>query len=258
MKTYTLVTGASEGIGKEFARIAAKKGRNVILTARSEDKLNSLADELRHETDDVVVVPADLSTPDGADTMFAEASKDRAIDMFINNAGLGYACDFADPDAWAREERMVAVNMLSATRLLKLVVPHMIDHGEKSRIVNVASVAAFLPGPGMSVYYASKAYVLSLSEALSQELKNRNVTVTALCPGATQTSFFDEADMDHVSFAESNLASPREVAQAGWDGAVTGTPVVVPGAMNKMFAALPRFLPRSVIAGLSAKTLSRP
>ncbi|MEM7643056.1 MAG: SDR family oxidoreductase [Pseudomonadota bacterium] len=257
MTYYTFVTGASEGIGREFARIAARKGRNVILTARSVDKLEALADDLRAEDVDVVVIPADLSTPDAADTLFAEAVAGRGIDVFINNAGLGHNGAFADPDGWPREEATITVNVLAATRLLKLMLPHMTALDAKARIVNVASVAGFVPGPGMAVYHASKAYLLSLSEAVAHEMRGSNVTVTALCPGPTRTNFFEAADMKDVAMVQGDLPTAYSVALAGWDGAVTGTQVVVPGATNKMLAFLPRIAPRTVIAGVASRFLER-
>ncbi|MEM7490886.1 MAG: SDR family oxidoreductase [Pseudomonadota bacterium] len=257
METYTLVTGASDGIGKEFARIAAAKGRRVIVTARSTDKLEALAEALRTQAEEVVVLTADLADPEGADAVFAAATEGRAIDIFVNNAGLGAHGPFDDPASWAREEATIAVNIRAATRMLKLMVPHMTALGTRARIVNMASIAAFMPGPNMAVYHASKAYLLSLSEALSQELKGTQVTVTALCPGATQTGFFDAADMHGVRFARGRLPTARAVAQAGWDAAIVGRPVIVPGGMNKLMTALPRIAPRGVVAAITARFQER-
>ncbi|MEM9795811.1 MAG: SDR family oxidoreductase [Pseudomonadota bacterium] len=255
MENFTLVTGASEGIGKAFARIAARKGRKIVLTARSEDKLKTLADELDTET---IVIPADLSKPGEADRLWSDTTDGRQVDFLINNAGLGYNGPFADAEAWDREAATIEVNMVAATRLMKLAVPHMQAHGERSRILNVASVAGFTPGPGMAVYHATKAYILFLSEAVAAELGEGRLTVSALCPGATESNFFDDADMRNANVTKLGpLPSAASVAQAGWDGAVTGQRVIVPGAMNKVSAALPRFLPRGVTAAMTKKILAR-
>ena len=184
MTAYTLITGASEGLGVEFARIAANEGRNLILAARSQDKLDALAADLRSDSVDVVVIPADLSDMEQVDRLWAEASTGREIDVLVNNAGLGYNGAFSAGQGWDRELSSIHVNMLALTRLMKLAIPHM-EALPKGRILNVASVAAFTPGPNMAVYHATKAYVLSLSEAVAEELRGTTVTVTALCPGAT-------------------------------------------------------------------------
>ncbi|MEO0503096.1 MAG: SDR family NAD(P)-dependent oxidoreductase, partial [Pseudomonadota bacterium] len=152
MAAYTLITGASEGLGVEFARIAAKEGRNMILAARSADKLEAVASELRSDAVDIVVIPADLSDLAEVDRLWTEASDGREIDVLVNNAGLGYNGDFADGQGWARELSSINVNMLALTRLMKLAVPHM-QTLPKARILNVASVASFTPGPNMAVYH---------------------------------------------------------------------------------------------------------
>ncbi len=257
MTQYTLITGASEGLGVEFARIAAKEGRNLILTARSKDKLDALANQLRSETVDVVVIPADLGDLAEADRLWAEATQDRQIDVLVNNAGLGYHGPFVDGQGWSRELASINVNMLSLTRLMKLAIPHM-QAQPKGRILNVASVAGFQPGPNMAVYHATKAYVLSLSEAVAEELRGGNVTVTALCPGATATNFFDEADMHGVRLLK--MAKPMKahaVAEHGWLEARIGKRIVVPGLMNKVFAFLPRISPRGVTTRIAAQIMGK-
>ncbi|QGX98741.1 SDR family oxidoreductase [Roseovarius faecimaris] len=257
MPNWTLITGASEGLGVEFARIAAAEGRNLILTARSEDKLNALADELRSNSVQIEVIPADLSHPDQASTLWDKASDGRRIDMLVNNAGLGRHGDFGDGQDWARELSSINVNMVSLTALMKQAIPHMQAAGG-GHILNVASTAAFMPGPNMAVYHATKAYVLSLSEAVTTELNGTGVTVTALCPGATATNFFDDADMHGIGLLK--LARPmaaRPVAQAGWDAAKRGKRLVVPGLMNKFFATSPRIAPRPLVTFIASKVMGK-
>lgn len=257
MAAYTLITGASEGLGVEFARIAAKEGRNMILAARSADKLEAVASELRSDAVDIVVIPADLSDLAEVDRLWTEASDGREIDVLVNNAGLGYNGDFADGQGWARELSSINVNMLALTRLMKLAIPHM-QTLPKARILNVASVASFTPGPNMAVYHATKAYVLLLSEAVAEELRGTSVTVTALCPGATATSFFDAADMHDVRLI--NMAKPMAadaVAELGWLQARIGQRIVVPGALNKVLAFLPRVSPRSLTTRIAAQMMGK-
>lgn len=257
MTGWTLITGASEGLGKEFARIAAEAGRNLILTARSEDKLNALAAELRDKAGEIIVLPADLSDLAEADNLWTEASTDRRIDVLVNNAGLGSHGPFGSPDTWSTELTSINVNILAYTLLMNRAVAHMKEHGG-GRILNVASVAGFTPGPNMAVYHATKAYALHLSEAVNEELRGSNVTVTALCPGATATAFFDAADMEGVRLLK--LRKPmtaQAVAEAGWQAMLGGNAVIVTGLMNKVFAFLPRFTPRRVTTFVAGKIMGK-
>lgn len=254
---WTLITGASEGLGVEFARIAAKENRNVILAARSKDKLEKVAEEARGHGVEALVIPADLSNMDEVDRLWTEATDGREIDVLVNNAGLGYNGPFEAGQGWERELASINVNMLALTRLMKLAIPHM-QALPKGRILNVASVAGFTPGPNMAVYHATKAYVLSLSEAVAEELRGSTVTVTALCPGATATNFFEDADMDGVRLLK--MAAPmkaKDVAEMGWLQARIGKRIVVPGAMNKVFAFLPRISPRGVTTRIAAQIMGK-
>lgn len=256
METWTLITGASEGLGVEFARIATKAGRRVILTARSEDKLNALADELRGANAEVLVIPADLSDAEDVEMLWTKASEGRQIDVLVNNAGLGRNGPF-DDGGWDRELASMQVNMFALTYLMKQAVPHMKDHGT-GRILNVASVAGFLPGPNMAVYHATKAFVLSLSEAVAEELRGTKVTVTALCPGPTKTNFFDDADMDGVRLLKTGLvASADDVALQGWMDSLAAKRVVVPGVNNKLSAFVPRILPRGLATRLTGYIMGK-
>ncbi|WP_299843216.1 SDR family oxidoreductase [uncultured Roseovarius sp.] len=257
MNGWTLITGASEGLGVEFARIAAREGRNLILTARSEDKLNALADELRDSAGEVVVIPADLNQLSEADRLWQAASEARDIDILVNNAGLGSHGDFADGQNWTRELTSINVNITALSLLMKRAIPHMQGHGG-GRIMNVASVAGFTPGPNMAVYHATKAYVLSLSEAVAEELRGGAVTVTAVCPGATATAFFDAADMHGIGLLK--LRKPmtaRGVAETGWAATLKSRRVVVTGLMNKLFALSPRFSPRWLTTFVAGKIMGK-
>lgn len=261
MTKWTLITGASEGLGVEFAKIAARERRNLIITARSEAKLNALAAELRTSDVQVTVIPADLNNLAEVERLWAEATAGREIDMVVNNAGLGrngpFAQDSDNGADWARELSSMEVNMTALTRLMKLAIPHMQASGG-GRILNVASTAAFLPGPNMAVYHATKAFVLSLSEAVAFEVRGSGVSISALCPGATQTNFFTEADMHGIRLLKFAPPAPADkVAQIGWDGALRGKAVIVPGLMNKVFAFLPRISPRFMVVWVTSIFMSK-
>ncbi len=257
MTNWTLITGASEGLGVEFARIAAAEGRNLILTARSEDKLNALADELRSDTVEVAVIPADLNDLKQVEKMWTKASKNRHIDIVINNAGLGRHGRFDDADGWERELATLNVNVTALSLLMKRAVAHMQEQGG-GRIMNLASTSAFMPGPNMAVYHATKAYVLFLSEAVAEELRGTGITITAVCPGATSTAFFDAADMRGISLLKMGkpmAAAP--VARAAWRAMLKGRRIIVTGLMNKIFAFLPRISPRPMVTFISGKVMGK-
>lgn len=255
---WTLVTGASSGIGMEIARIAASKGRDVILSARSRNKLESLAEELRaaHGVE-VVVAVADLSEPDGPDRLWEEASAGREIDFLVNNAGLGHYGPFEQGSGWSRERTIIDVNITALTRLMKLALPGMVARGT-GRVLNVASMAGFAPGPGMAVYNATKAYVVSLSRATNAELSDSYVSVTALCPGATQTDFFNAADMTDAALIKGRrLPSAASVAELGYRAAIERKPVAIPGIDNRLFGIFAKHMPMAATVGVMKKVLSR-
>lgn len=256
---WTLITGASEGLGREFADLAAAEGRPVILSARQVEKLEALAADLRQRFGvQAVVIAADLSQPGEAERLWAEASAGRVIDVLVNNAGLGRNGAFADLSGWARERDTIAVNVTAATTLMKLAVAAMADRGQ-GRVLNVASAAGFLPGPHMAVYHASKAYLLSLSEAVSAELAGTGVKVTALCPGATQTYFFvaDDAVKATLLTRLFPLPSARSVAVKGWAAMKEGRRIRVTGLVNWLFTFSPRVLPRRLVAWVTGQFLRR-
>ncbi len=249
---WTLITGASEGLGVEFARLAAAEGRDLILVARQVPKMERLADELRAKHRIAVEVwPTDLSDPEAVETLWRKVALRRHIDILVNNAGLGYNGPFADGDG-LREVTSVMVNVVAATILMKRAVAHMQAQGG-GRVLNVASTAAFMPGPNMAVYHATKAYLLSLSEAVAEELRGGAVTITALCPGATRTNFAADAGMEHIRlFSALPVPSAAGVAKAGWKAMKGGQRIRVTGLANKAFALSPRVTPRALVTRIAA------
>lgn len=247
MTETALVTGASSGIGEDLARLIAAGGRHVVLLARSADKLQALANQLSAAHGiDATVVAADLSDS-GATSQIARTLTARGItiDMLVNNAGFGTAGSFAAADPHSQLD-MLQVNVVALTALTRALLPGMLER-KRGRILNVASTAAFQPGPFMTVYYASKAYVLSFSEALAEETAGTGVTVTCLCPGPTHTGFQSRAHIEKSRLF--NLARPMQssdVAQAGYDGMLAGRRLVIAGAMNKIVAQSIRITPRAL------------
>lgn len=241
-----LITGASSGLGREFARLFAADGHDVVLIARSREKLRALADELeaRHNIK-AHVEPADLSEPAAAKTIFERVSAMEApVEFLVNNAGFGSNGPFAEQDA-ARELGMVQVNISSLVHLTHLFLPGMIER--KGRILNVASTAGFQAGPYMATYYATKAFVLHFSEALSHELKKGGVTVTAHCPGATLTGFGAIAGNDKSNLFKLAAMEAADVARHGYDAMKAGQVIAVSGFNNRLGAFLVRFSPRWVL-----------
>jgi short-subunit dehydrogenase len=236
-----LVTGASSGIGLEIARIVAND-HDVTLAARSADKLDALAAELGGAQ----VIAVDLSEPAGPRKLVAELP---AVDVLVNNAGFGTFGPFA-ATAETRIDEMIELNVGALTRLTRAYLPGMLERGS-GRIMNVASTSAFQPGPLMAVYYATKAYVLSLSEAVAEETRGTGVTVTALCPGPTASGFQVEAAMENSRLVKGRrLPTSAEVAAYGVKAMNRGDVVAVPGLLNKVLAASIRFSPRPVVRRL--------
>ena len=248
LKGWTLITGASEGLGREFAILAAAEGRDLILTARQADKMEKLAETLRARHKIAVeVLPTDLRDAEAVEALWRRASSRRRIDILVNNAGFAYNGPFASDD-FQREADSINVNVMALTLLMKRAVPHMIAAGG-GRVMNLASTAAFMPGPNMAVYHATKAYVLSLSAAVSEELRGTKVTVTCVCPGATATNFARDAKMEGVRlFKTVSLPSAKSVAKSGWRAMKRGRRIRVTGLMNKALAFSTRFLPRTLAA----------
>jgi uncharacterized protein len=255
---WALVTGASEGLGREFADLAAGAGHPVILAARQRDKLETLAQELRDRHGvEVLVIPVDLSHAAEAERLWTEATTGRRVGVLVNNAGLGRNGPFADPQGWGREWSSLQVNAVALTVLMKGAVAAMVAQGG-GRVLNVASTAGFVPGPQMAVYHATKAYVLSLTEAVADELRGTPVTVTALCPGATKTEFFKADAAESANWlTKMPLPTARSVAEAGWRAMLAGRVIHVPGLNNKVSAFLPRVFPRKLVARITGSLLQR-
>ncbi len=241
----TLVTGASSGIGEALAREFAARRSDLILTARSADKLAVLASDLaRAHGIAAHVIAADLSAPGGAARVFDEARKIGRVDVLVNNAGFATFGPFTGTDA-AAELDEIRLNVEALTDLTKRFLPGIV--AARGKILNVASTAAFQPGPLMAVYYATKAYVLSFSRALAFELRPRGVQVTCLCPGPTRTGFQARAGQQGLRLLDVGLMSPADVARAGIDGLFRGRPVVVPGFLNQVGAWLVRLSPTAAV-----------
>lgn len=256
-KMTALVTGASGGIGLELARLLAADGHDLVLTARSGDKLAQLAEELSGKHGVAArVLTADLALSDAPQRIFEDLQeKGVSVDLLVNNAGFGSYGLFAETDLRS-ELDLLQVNVVALTHLAKLFLPPMIAR-RRGYVMNVASTAAFQPGPLMAVYYASKAYVLSLSEALANECEGTGVTISALCPGPTETGFVAAAGMNESKLFERGAMDARTVAAEGYRGMLKGKSVVIPGLRNSLVARAVGMLPRrfvtKVVRGIQEK-----
>jgi len=252
MTKTALVTGASFGLGYEFARIHAENGGNLVLVARSKDKLDELKKELEEKYGVTVhVITKDLSLHGSAYDVYNKVSDlNIEIDYLINNAGFGDFRYFTESD-WPKQEKMINLNIMALTHLTRLFLPLMISRNS-GKILNVASVASFVPGPTMSVYFATKAYVLSFSEAIAEEVRGKGVTVTALCPGPTESNFHGIA-RDGKSGRETKMPTARKVSEYGYKSMLKGRVLAVPGALNSVVPFLVKFLPRSLVVRIIKK-----
>jgi uncharacterized protein len=246
MYQTVLITGASSGIGLELATIFVAQNYKVVLVARSADKL--LAFEKAHKN--VVSIAQDLSMPNAAQILYDSLqTKNINIDILVNNAGFGDFGMFADSN-WSKQEQMIHLNITTLTQLTHLCLPYMIAN-KNGKVLNVASTAAFQPGPTMSVYYATKAYVLHFSEAIANELENTGVTVTALCPGATASGFQSAADMHDSKLVKGKkLPTSKDVAEYGYSSLMAGKRVAIHGTLNYILANANRLTPRNVVVKL--------
>lgn len=246
---WALVTGASSGLGAEFARLAADAGYKVILAARRRDALEAVAAGLGTETR---VIPIDLSEPGAGARLWAEARAIGEIDLLVNNAGYGVHAQLGEGDP-ARAMGPVMVNAVAVTELLLAALADWRARGVAGKALNVASLAAFMPGPGMAIYHATKSFVLSLSEAASHETRGTGITVTALCPGPARTGFFDTAEAGTSRLSRiMPLERPEMVARAGWRALERGRPVVFSSRRTALIAFASRFLPQRALAALNA------
>lgn len=257
MFTYTgktaLVTGASSGIGAAFARELGRRGMSVILVARSEGKLRTLAAEIEHQSKVAAeVIVSDLSQPGAAQHIYDEVQRRKlAVDLLVNNAGLG-AYGLFETFPRERQQEQVMVNVAALVDLSHVFLPSMLKRPGETAIINIASTAGLQPLPYMAVYGATKAFVISFSEALAEENRKRNLRVVALCPGATETPFFDTPNQGVVV---GRMRTSEQVVATGLRALEQGRVVAVDGAQNALLGELHRFLPRWLTARISGQVV---
>ena len=253
MQPAVVVTGASSGLGVEFARIAVAEGSKTVLIARSLDALERLAAEIDPSGQSTVVLGVDLAAPDAGEIIARDlTARGLYCHTLINNAGFGLFGDAVEIDR-GRQLGMIEVNIGAATDLMLRFLPDMIER-KAGRILNVASVAGFAPGPQMAVYFASKAYLVSLSQALLNELNGTGVTVTCLCPGPLRTPFLTRAGAGEARLFKLLRKLPvDEVARSGWEAMTAGRALSVPGIGTKAAIAVTRFLPRGLMLAVIAR-----
>jgi hypothetical protein len=256
-RATALVTGASAGLGVEYAKLFAADGHDLVLIARRREKLDELAASLaRDHGTKVTVIPADLQQENAPRRIFEEVkAAGLTIEFLVNNAGFGSNGPFAQLDA-EREVGMIDLNVRALVHLTRLFLPGMIER-KHGRILNIGSTAGFAPGPYMATYYATKAFVVSFTEALSYELKGTGVTATVSCPGATATEFAQVAGNDKSSLFKGGVADSVSVARHGYRAMHAGKVIAIPGVKNKLTAQSPRFAPRSIVRAVAAR-LNRP
>jgi len=259
MRGTILITGASGGIGRELARLHACECDHLILLGRTQAHLDALKEELEsgNEHLKVDVLAKDLSKPGAADEVYEMTSnKGIKLGYLINNAGFGDFGEYTDA-RWNKIEHMMYLNMITLSRLTQLYAKDMVAQGQ-GRIMNVASIGAFVPGPLMAVYYATKAYVLHFSEALNNELKDTKVTVTALCPGPTLSGFQVRAGIDEGAFnIYKNSSTPKEVATFGYQAMLKGKAVAIHRFRNRIWVFLVRIAPRSWVVKIMRRLLEK-
>ena len=255
-RPVALVTGASIGIGREIAVLLAQQGHDLVLAARSTDKLEALAAELRAQYGAAsTVITTDLGRPGSAQALFdAVTARGIHVDVLVNNAGFGLKGRFLGLSL-AEQQEMIQLNISSLTELSWLFGRAMAQRGH-GRILNIGSIASFQPGPEFTVYAATKAYVLSFSEALDAELRPQGVNVTALCPGAVQTNFHDRAGNDSKLLL-ATIMPVAPVARAGVRALFAGRPVVIPGWLNRLAVFAVRFTPRRLVTAVSYRMIGR-
>jgi short-subunit dehydrogenase len=247
-KNYVLITGGTNGIGLELARLFAADGYNLIIVARDPAELGVAGQELRNNGVKVVTIEKDLFEPNSAFELYEEVkAKGLEVDILVNNAGQGQYGEFADTDI-RRELAIIQLNICSVIILTKQFLHDMLERGE-GKILNLSSIASKVPGPWQSVYHGTKAFVHSFTEALRAEVKDRGIVVTALLPGATDTDFFNKADMlDSKIVQEEKLADPAKVAKDGYDALMDGDDKVISGLKNKLQVAMSNITPDAAAA----------
>lgn len=254
MNKTALITGASSGIGFELAKIHASKGDNLVLVARSKDKLEALKLELEEKYKiSVYIIVKDLSLINAAQEVYNETTKQNiSIEYLINNAGFGLFGMFYETD-WDKELQMINLNITTLTTFCKLYLKDMVARGH-GKIMNLASTAAFQPGPTMAIYYATKAYVLHFSEAINNEVRDKGITVTALCPGPTESGFLVAAELEESNlFKRGKVPTSKVVAEYGYKAMMKGKAVAIQGFKNAFLANSVRFAPRSLVVKITRK-----
>jgi short-subunit dehydrogenase len=253
LQPCTLITGATGGLGNHFAVLAAQNSeQRLVLVGRNVEELKKLVVELSLPTQ-TLLIETDLSQTEASIKKIAQVLEKNTlwVETLVNNAGFGAFGAFLETDG-QKEQSMIAVNIATLTALAKLVLPTMKEHN-RGKILNVASVAAFFPGPYMSVYYATKAFVLSFSLALHEELAQTKIHVTALCPGPTETKFAQSADAEKASVFQGKLASAQDVATFGWQALQKNQSVAIHGQKSVATVALTRILPPAFVAKIIGK-----
>ena len=256
MKTYTLITGASSGLGYQFALLARAENRDLLLISNDEQRLKRAKDDISKTTKssaDILILSADLTKLKSFGKIESFIQKNNIIvDTLINNAGFGDYGPLASADS-RRQLEMINLNIAILTGLTRLVLPGMIAR-KRGNILNMSSMAAFYPGPYMSVYYASKHFVLAFSEAIREELRDSSVNVTVFCPGPTNTGFATNAHATKNSLFAKRLPTAERVAFIGWRGMKNGKAIVLVGKRDRLSVFIARFLPRSLIRSIVGKT----
>ncbi len=241
LEKTALITGASSGIGYELATLFAQDGHSLILVARREDRLKAIQTELTEKFGvSIQIIPIDLTKPNASQQLF-EKIQDQPISFLVNNAGFGNFDPFVHIKL-EKDYQLLQLNIIALTELTKLCLPQMLKQ-KHGKILNVSSISAFQPGPYMATYFASKAYVLSFSQALAYELKGSGISVTCLCPGPTKTEFHAKAKMQNSRIFQSQMMSAKKVAEIGYHAMLRGKRVVIPGLINKILIFLTRFAP---------------
>jgi short-subunit dehydrogenase len=252
---YALVTGASSGIGYELAKLFAEDGKNVVVLARSQNKLEDLKKEIEDKYGTMVIILVkDLSDPNSPQEIFAQLEQEgKKVDVLVNNAGFTVWGKFSDND-WQKESEMIQVNITALTHLTKLYLPKMLGN-RSGKILNVASLVGFAPSPFCAMYAASKAYVLHYSEALANELQGTGVSVTCLCPGPTETLFYERANIHNCRGVKMKMMDAATAAKVGYKALEKGKVISIPGFQNRLMPLVFRILPRGITTWMGGKIL---
>jgi short-subunit dehydrogenase len=253
MEKYALITGATSGIGYELAKLFAKDQYNLVIVARNEKELNNCSNEMKQQYGvNVITIAKDLFKRESPFEVYDEVkARGLQIDVLVNDAGQGQYGEFKDTDI-NRELDIIQLNIGAYITLTKCFLREMVDRKE-GKILNVASIAGKMPGPYQSVYHGTKAFVQSWSEALRSELKDSGVTVTSLLPGATETDFFNKAQMQDSKIMQEDMSDPADVAKDGYDALMAGKDMIVSGMKNKMQVGMANVMPDSMVADKTKK-----